>query len=175
MPLVGVMHQLASYFGFASRFSDSSHLATITLDDWLGALPDNVAVNRSNAMTIATIAAGRNTIAGVAGGLTLFAEKDGQRAPVQPSILSGFERGIPMATTLTWTFDDLIFYPCSWWHVLERDSYNWPIWGERVDHSRATTDSFGRLVKIDGEPVKTVTIDDERVDHLRWEIGRAHV
>ncbi|UDF14710.1 phage portal protein [Antiquaquibacter oligotrophicus] len=148
------MQQVASYFGFASRFSDSSHLAQITLDDWLGSLPDAVAVNRSNAMSIATISAGRNTIAGVAGGLTLLAEKGSQPAPVQPSILEGFERGIPMATTLTWTFDDLIFYPCSWWVVRERDFYNWPIWGERVDHSRTRLDSFGRLTHVDGEEVK---------------------
>lgn len=151
---VGLFGQIASYLGFTSRFSDSSHLAQITLDDFLGTLPDHIAVTQANALTVGTVGAARNTIVMTSARLPMHAYKDGVRTPFQPSILQQFERGVPMATTMGWTYEQLFFEPHAWWHVLERDSYGWPIFGETVPLERATFDSENRLVEIDRKPVQ---------------------
>jgi len=148
--------ELAAVSGeqYASRFSDNDHLADITLDDWLGALPDYIAVNRNNAMTVATVAASRHTIATTTGRLSLQLKKGGVTAPLQPQLLEQAERGVPMSTTMNWTVDSLFFYPCTWWVVTERDAYGWPIWVDNiVDRSRAGLDSEGRLITVDRKPV----------------------
>lgn len=152
-PLTGELAALSTQY--TSRFSDNGYLSDITLDDWLGALPDYVAVNRDNAMTVATVAASRHTIATTNGRLSLYLEKGGVTAPLQPQLLEQAERGIPMSTTMTWTTDSLFFHPCTWWVVTERDAYGWPIWVDNiVDRSRAGLDSAGRLIAVDRKPVR---------------------
>lgn len=161
---MGLLDRLAAALGYtpltrelsteyASRFSDNDHLADITLDDWLGDLPDYVAVNRSNAMQVATIAAGRHVIAGTGGRLPLVASQGGVRAALQPALLQQPERGTPRSTTLTATLDALYFHPFTWWHVLERDFYGWPTKVEWVSHARAGLDSQQRLIKVDNVPI----------------------
>lgn len=139
----------------ASPWADSSHLETITLQDLYG-YAEGVQVNRSRAMQIGTVAAGRNTVAGTVGRLSLFAQKNNQRLPIQPTLLGRgqLERGVPRATTLTWTVDSLLFYPCTWWVVRERDSYNWPSWVEWVPQGKASTDADGNLTHVDGVAVR---------------------
>lgn len=140
---------------YASRFSDNSHLADITLEDWLGALPDYVAITRKNAMTVGTVGAARQVVAGTNGRLPIYTEKDGVRArSINASLFDQPERGTPRSTTMSWTYDALFFHPCTWWHVLERDFYGWPIWVEWVSHDRATTDSDGILIAVDRKPVR---------------------
>lgn len=138
---------------YASPWADSSHLATITLSELYG-YAEGINVTRSRAMQVATIAAGRNVIAGTIGRLPLFASKNGTRAPEQPALFSQMERSVPAATTLTWTVDALMFYPCTWWHVLERDSYGWPVWVEWVPAGKARTDADGNLVGIGDRDVR---------------------
>jgi hypothetical protein len=144
---------------YASRFSDNSHLADITLEDWLGALPDYVAITRKNAMTVGTVGAARQVYAGTNGRLPIYTEKDGVRArSINASLFDQPERGTPRSTTMMWTYDALFFHPCTWWHVLERDFYGWPIWVEWVSHDRATTDSDGLLIQVDRKPVKPADV-----------------
>jgi hypothetical protein len=140
--------------GYASGFADGDELVRIALDDWLGALPDAIPVNRHNAMQISTVAAARHVICGTGGRIRPYAKQGGARSTIQPALLVQPERGVPRSTTMTWTFDDAFFHPHAWWHVLERDFYGWPAWAERVDYKRATFDDKGRLVKVDGHPVK---------------------
>lgn len=161
---MGIIQRIAARLGYtpltselstayASRFADDA-LAQITLDDWLGALPESVAVTRRNALQVSTVAAARHVIASTNGRLPLVADAGGVRLETQPQLLGQVERGVPLATTMTWTYDALLFYPCTWWRVTERDWYGWPIWAEWLDRSRVDQDDAGRVVKIDGEPVK---------------------
>lgn len=136
----------------ASPWMDTDPLTKITLDDLWG-ITTTQAVSRGNAMRVATVARARNTIATNVGRLPLFTVKDGTRSPIQPALLQQPERGVPLSTTLTWTCDALLFYPCTWWHVLERDTYGWPSWVEWVDRSRAQLDTDGKLTHIDGAKV----------------------
>lgn len=156
---IGLMpkpHVMASVTGipYVSRFSQDNHLAQITLEDWLGVLPEHVAVTRDAAMRVAPVAAARHTIAGTGGRLPLYLETNGMRAEYQPRVLSQLERGVPLSTTLTWLYDSLFFFPCTWLVVRDRDSYDWPRWYEWIDRQRADLDDDGNLVKVDGESVK---------------------
>lgn len=153
MPKPHVMAS-ATNIPYVSRFSQDNHLAHITLEDWLGVLPEHVTVTRDSAMRVAAVAASRHTIAGVSGRLPLYLEQDGVRAEHQPRVLTQLERGVPLTTTMTNLYDALFFFPCSWLVVRDRDSYDWPRWYEWIDRSRADLDADGNLVKVDGEPVK---------------------
>lgn len=154
MPRPHVMAQ-ATGIPYVSRYSQDNHLERITLEDWLGTLPDHVTINRDAAMRIGAAAASRHTIAGTSGRLPLFlSDHKGVRATDQPAVLRQLERGVPLSTTLTWMFDSLFFYPCTWLVVRDRDAYGWPRWYEWVSQARADLDMDGNLVKIDGEPVR---------------------
>jgi hypothetical protein len=48
--------------------------------------------------------------------------------------------------------DQLIFYPCTWWHVVGRDFYGWPSAVELVMRSDAELNARGELMKINGQP-----------------------
>lgn len=149
MPLARTLAQEV----LGSPFADNSHLADLTLSELYG-YAETIRATRSRAMQVPTIIAGRNVIAGTLGRLRLYTEKDSVRLPKQPTLFSQFERGVPCSTTMTWTIDSLIFYPCTWWHVLERDVYGWPVWVEWVPQGKAGLDSDGNLIKIGDKPVK---------------------
>jgi hypothetical protein len=136
-----------------SPWAGSDDLTKWTFEDLYGIDLTGVVVNRSAAMKIATVAKARNVVATTVGRLPLYNEKAGRRAPAQMPLLAQPERGVPLSTTLTWTVDALLFHPCTWWHVLERDTYGWPVWVEWIDRSRAELDSAGKLVKIDRRTV----------------------
>jgi len=138
-----------------SSAGDDSHLAEVALTDFLGWLPDYVAVTESNAMKVGTVAAGVATIAGTVSRLSLYAEQGGTRVPQaqQPALLGQLERGVPMSTSLYWTARSLVFRPCTWWLVTERDYYGWPMWGEWLKRSRVRLDAKGRVTHVDNEPV----------------------
>lgn len=137
-----------------SPWSDDSALTDWTLADVFGTMPYGLPMNRTKAMRIATVAKARNQVATTIGRLPLYTQKGGARAPIQNPMLAQPEHGRPLSTTLTWTVDALMFYPTTWWHVIERDSYGWPLWVEWIDRGRATLDAFGKLVAIDNEAVQ---------------------
>lgn len=153
MPKPHVMAKVTE-IPYVSRFSQDNHLAQITLEDWLGVLPEHVAVTRDNAMRVSSVAAARHTIAGTGGRLPLYLETKGTRAEYQPRVLEQLERGVPLSTTLTWLYDALFFHPCTWLVVRDRDSYDWPRWYEWIDRQRADLDDDGNLLKVDGEKVR---------------------
>jgi hypothetical protein len=137
-----------------SPWAGTDDLTKWTFEDLYGIDLTGVVVNRSAAMKIATVAKARNVVATTVGRLPLYNEKAGRRAPAQMPLLAQPERGVPLSTTLTWTVDALLFHPCTWWHVLERDTYGWPVWVEWIDRSRAELDNTGKLVKIDRHTVR---------------------
>ena len=136
-----------------SPWSDNSALTDWTLADVFGMSPSSLDLNRTRALRIAVVAKARNQLATNIGRLPLYSQKGGQRAPVQMPLLAQPERAVPFSTTLTNTVDALLFYPCTWWHVTERDTYGWPLWVEWVDRGRATLDEAGKLLAIDNVTV----------------------
>lgn len=141
---------------YVSAWSNNDHLANIVLEDFLGFTSEYVRVNRGYAMKVSAIAAGRNTIAGTTGRLPLYAERGGARLPQpqQPALLVQPEVGTPIATTMTWTCEDLLFHPVAWWHIVERDFYRWPVKVRRVAPEDAKTDTAGRLIGYGDVEVK---------------------
>lgn len=165
MHLVGIFDTVAKRLGFTRLVSEQAQLGVaspwrsddilhqVTLAE-LYELSDNVPVTRLNALTVGTVAAGRQIIAGTVGRIPLFTEQRGLRMPNQPQLMQQPERGLARSTSITWLVDDLIFYPCAWWHVTDRDAYGWPTWVERVKQSDARLDADGRLIGIGNRPVK---------------------
>lgn len=137
---------------YASRYSNPNNLAAITLEDWLGALPDFIAVTRANANTLGTVVSCRNTVT-MLSRLDLYVERKGTRDDTLLTWLGRPEAGTPLATTLQWTLDDLFYYSASWWIVTRRDAFGWPVEFERIDRSRATFDTSGNLTMVDMKPV----------------------
>lgn len=163
--LVPVIERLANRLGFtrlvretaasySSAWTDNSHLAEIAFETFYGEMGKYIPASRSNAMRIGSVANLRHLITGMVSRLPLFAKVAGARAEQQPGLLSQMERGTPIATTLQWIVDDLIFYPHSWLVVRERDFYRWPTWVERVPQGKARFNSDGWLIGIEGENVK---------------------
>jgi len=139
--------------GYATPYSTGT-LEQMTLDDLFG-IADHITVNRAKAMTLAPVAKGRRVIAGNIGRLSLVTTKDGLPAPTQMSLLAQPERDRPLAATLTWTADALMFYPRTWWVVMERDFYGWPAWVKVLPQEDAELDLEGHLVKAWGQPLSS--------------------
>lgn len=136
------------------------HLYGLSLENFLGGLPDYVASTRRNAMTIGTVANARHRLVGTVGRLPLIARRGGSRVPQaeQPALLGQLQPGTPLATTLGWTVDSLFFYPCAWWLVRHRDYYGWPDQVEWIEWGRTTRDDKGRLIKVDNQPVDAADV-----------------
>ncbi len=168
VPGVGIIQRigtgLASAFGFTPLVKEASlnfasvhagdHLERIAFEDFYGAIEPYIATNRTNAMTVGTVAALRNAIAGTGSRLGLYTERAGARTVKQPTLLAGLERGVPLATTLAWLIDDLFFYPNAYLRVTERDAYGWPTWTLRVPRGEARFDAEGRLIAHGDTPVR---------------------
>lgn len=146
----------------ASPWADTSNLTQITMDEIFG-YAENIRVTRGRAMQVPAIATSRHTIVNTGGRLPLFAEKDNRRVSRQPTLLAQFERDVPRATTLGRIFDALFFYPCTWLHVTERDSYGWPIWTKFVRQQEARTDDNGNLLAY-GDTIISNAADVIRFD-----------
>jgi hypothetical protein len=141
-----------------SPFSDNSHLADITpeltADMWLGGALDSatVPVDRSRAMAIGTVAKVRDVVVNGVAGLPLLTMRGPERMP-ERSIIAQPERGRPRSETLALTVDQMLFYPRTYWHVVERDAYGWPAYVEVVPHGDIREDTDGNLVAIGTRPV----------------------
>lgn len=143
----------AAVTGYRSPYGGASVLETATLEDLFG-LAANLTVTRERAMKLAVVAKGRRVIAGNIGRLSLRTMADGKLAPVQLSLLSQPERSRPLSATLTWTADQLMFYPRTWWIVQERDAFGWPAWVKLLPQADAMLDTDGILVGAWGRPVQ---------------------
>jgi hypothetical protein len=130
----------------------------------LGYVPNVDAVTRKYAMRVPSIRRGRNLIAGTIGALPLICTAkgaDGQVTPVDRPLFTRFDPSTTPAWLITATVDDLIFYPCAWWRVTDREvvggeRIGYPTAVERIDPLRVTvpgpTDADTRI-SIDGKRV----------------------
>lgn len=146
--------------GLATPFpSDVDHLGII---GELYGLADssNVAVTRKLAMSLDVVAKGRRVLATNIGRMTLVSRKGATPAPVAMGYLQQPEQDRPLAATLTWTVDALLFQPRTWWIVQRRDAYGWPARGgvKLLDRKDAEFDEDGVLIRAWGEPVKPADV-----------------
>jgi hypothetical protein len=147
------VREQARTLSLASPWRADDILAQVTLAE-LYDLGNVVPVTRLNALSLGTVAAGRQIIAGTIGRIPLYTKRGATRWPQTSQLLLQPEAGLARSTSITWLVDDLIFYPCSWWHITERDSYGWPYRVERVAQHEARLDAYGRLIGIRDRAVR---------------------
>lgn len=163
---MALLDSLANRLGFTRAVTDTAAklsvsspwraddiLSTVTLSE-LYELGEYLPVTRRNALSVGTVGAGRDTIAGTCGRIEHFLKIDGSRAPKQPALLQQPEDGIPRSITYTTLYDDLVFYPCAWWRVTLRDAYGWPAKVRRVAPASARVNSDGLLTHDGNDPVR---------------------
>lgn len=102
----------------ASPWADGSHLQQITLGDlWPGMDPDTMPISRAEAMAVPAVAAVRHRITGTLSRLPIAATKAQQAYTDSIGLLTQPDPGEPHTTTLTKTYDDLLFDGLAWWLV----------------------------------------------------------
>lgn len=136
----------------ASPWAGENSLARVDLAS-LFYIGESLVLDRGAAMKLATVSKVRNMVAGTVGRLPLYDVKNGARNTYLRPILTQPDPNRPRSSVLTWTVDQLIFYPCTWWVVRARDSYGWPAEVELVMHGDAETDTAGNLRRVRGVPV----------------------
>lgn len=137
-----------------SPWADSSHLAEITLAHLYG-LEETTPISRARAMRIPTISKARRIIAPGIGRLPLVAyDAADNPIPEQPAFLQQPEAGITRITTLTWTADELMFYPFTFWHVTKRDWRGFPRYVRHVPREHQGVNEHGQLIEAFGEKVR---------------------
>lgn len=159
---MGILDRL----GFARDVLTSD--TTVVIPPWPGgdvsqvaSLPTEVAeafgintnsdvVTRKQAMTIPAVKQGRNVIAGKIGTAPLACTRT--RAGKTPERVDRpfFNQPDPLhtlASTLTWTVDDLLFNGWSLWRVMTRDPQRYPLTGERVAPWRISPTAEG--IRVD--------------------------
>lgn len=126
---------------------------------------DGGTVTRKTAMRVPAIRRGRNLIAGTIGTLPLVGHREdpvtGDVSPVDRNsstarLLRTLDPTTTPAYTLTWLVDDLMFYPCSWWRVRDREAVGgerigYPVSVERLTRERVQVLANGRVL-VDGKP-----------------------
>lgn len=146
---------IAASTGVLSPWADDSHLVDIDLAA-LFHIGDSVIINRGNALKIPTVAKIRDTIAGTIGRLPLFDIKAGQRNASPRAILTQPDPRITREAMLTWTIDQLLFYPNAWWIVpgiKGRDATGFPAMAELAQRDQLELDDRGNLIKYRGQPI----------------------
>lgn len=111
-------------------------------------------VTRKQAMSIPTVANGRNIIAGTIGSFALVDTRGGGAQVVRRPLLEQTDPDATNPWTLTWTVDDLMFHGIAWWHTLELDRQNYPMHAERVEPGRVRVDAAAGVVTLDGREAK---------------------
>jgi len=137
------------------QWADDSHLAVISQLYGLADASD-IRITRRMAMSLDVVAKGRRVLATNLGRMTLVNRKGNGPAPLQMAFLQQPEADRPLASTLVWTVDALMFRPRTWWIVKQRDFAGWPARGgcKLLDYDDAEFDENGKLVKAWGEPVE---------------------
>lgn len=134
----------------AQAFGISSTSATIT---------------RREAMTIPAVKRGRGVICGVVSSLPLVQlYADGRRVTARDrrGWVDQPDPALTLAGLLTWTVDDLIFHPVSWWRVTSRYADGFPHTFERLAPERVmVVRSHDQRRGVD---VAEVWVDGARVD-----------
>jgi len=97
-------------------------------------------VDRSSAMQVPAVARARNIIAGTISTLGMYAYNEITGAKVEGrQILKQPDPALPLAVTMAWTVEDLLFHGRSFWQVLEVSNEDGrPTQARRIDPTRVT-------------------------------------
>ena len=97
-------------------------------------------INRSDAMQVPAVARARNIIAGTIGTLGLNAYNDITYAKIEGrTLIKQPDPALPMAVTMAWTIEDLLFYGHAFWQVLAISQEDGrPTQARRIDPTRVT-------------------------------------
>jgi hypothetical protein len=145
-----------------SPWSDGSHLETVTFESMYG-IGVQGAVGRSAAISVATVAGGRDVLTGrIARCPLLEFGNDGQLTPQQPTLLSQLERGRTRSQTVTWAIDAMFFHGRTFFHVVERGADGFPLWLQLVPEKDAELNDEGQMIRAFGEliqPRNSIRVD----------------
>ncbi|HXG71275.1 MAG TPA: phage portal protein [Gemmatimonadaceae bacterium] len=161
---MNIASRIAAAFGFsaltAEVAAEQAELRThLQHGDFEAMLPGDWRIGRAEAIQLPTVAKARAAVAPTIGRLPLVAYRKATRVVQQPALLDQPEASVPLSTTLTWTIDDLIFYPFAWWLITERDANRWPVRVRRVPRSEANWDEkTGALFDAFGKPVNPADV-----------------
>lgn len=135
-----------------SPWADNSHLETLTIASLYGMTPESLPVNRSSAMSIASVAKGRNLIATSIARMPLQAIRGGTPVSAQPAFLNQLEVGVPNFITVSWIVDHLLFFGRSYLLITEKTFDGRPLHVKFVPEWESETKD-GQLVRAFGKPV----------------------
>lgn len=144
--------------GIVSPWASREHLQAATWAHLLD-LPENLLpVDRALALTLPTVARGRNLIAGTIARFPLTAMRGSERLAQQPYVTRQPEAARPMFQTMLWTVDALLFYGRAWWTVTERSADGRASRFMFVPEWHATIDDLGQLTHAYGQPVRPADV-----------------
>lgn len=126
-------------------------LSKLTLSELFGFAGQPV--TRAQAMSLAPIKRGRKLIAGQIAAFPLTVYRGHSEVSPQPALVSQLEAGRPIAITLAWIVDALMFYGRAYLEVTRRDWTGRPVLFAFVPEWQARTDGAGNLLAIDGRKV----------------------
>lgn len=156
-----------------SPWADNSHLETLTLANLYGITPDNLPVNRTSAMSIASVAKGRNLICTSIARMPLQAVRSGSPVADQPTLLKQLEVGVPNFITLSWTVDSMLFHGRAFWLITEKTFDGRPAHIRFIPESQVETKD-GLLVKAFGKsvsPTDYIRLDSNNEGFLNYGAG----
>lgn len=105
-------------------------------------------VSRSEAMKLGPVKRGRKLITGQLGSFPLVAYRGSQRLAQQPAFFTQLEAGRPLATSLAWIADALLFYGRAYLEIVSRDYTGRPVRFSFVPEWQARTDGAGLLLAV---------------------------
>ena len=110
---------------------------------------------RQRAMSVPTIARGRDLICGTIGSLQLESYRwmwngdEMEQVPQAPrSWLGRIDKGVPNSVILAWTADDLLFYGSAYWYVTERTADGFPSNYTRLPYSMVSMQDQTGVIKF---------------------------
>ena len=174
---------LARIFGIDSRsrqvaspWADRENLEAATWAHLLDLPDDALPITRTQAMSVAAIARGRQLITGSIARLPLIGMRGTDPMDTQPPVLDQPEAGRPRFQTLTWAVDAMLFYGRAWLTVQTRsEDRPTKVWW--VPEWETTLDDLGNLTHAFGRPVQAadvIRIDGPTEGLLNFAAPRIH-
>ena len=177
---------LARLFGIDSRsrqvaspWADRETLEAATWANLLDLPDDALPITRTQAMSVAAVARGRQLITGSIARLPLIGMRGTEVMDQQPPILDQPEAGRPRFQTLIWVIDAMLFYGRAWLTIQsradERPTKVWwvPEWEAQIDELGNLTHAFGRavaradVIRVDGPTEGLLNFAGPRIQAAR--------
>lgn len=167
---MGFWKTLGTAFGYgldaeiASPWREDDILEQVTWEALYGDV-SMIPVSIERALRLPLIAKGRRVLVHTGSRLPLVAfDKDGNRHKTQPQIIVQPDPTTTRPNTFAWIFTELMFRPCAYTLITQRNSYGFPHYFTPVAHQDAEVNPAGQLIAVKGRPVNPA--DTLRFDGL---------